>query len=94
MSLSIIIWFPTSEVVDYESRVKALLGVKHGSTKDQLDIPFSEIARRIGFGNYKKLRLLSATEDENYPELESPEDQEMQQEKKIEPKPKPKRRQL
>jgi len=76
--------FPTSEVVDYETRAKALLGTKHGSTKGQLGIPLNEIAKRMGFGNYKQLRLDSATEDEYYPELEPEEDQESAQEKKLE----------
>ena len=100
------ITFPTSEVVDYESRAKALLGTKHGSTKEQLGIPLHEIARRMGFGNYKRLRLQSATEDENYPELAPEEDQEAKQENTLEnpnkpnpnkpvaPKPKPTQRRV
>ena len=100
------ITFPTSEVVDYETRAKALLGTKHGSTKEQLGIPLDEIAKKMGFGNYKRLRLRSATEDDMYPELKPEEDQESVQEKRLEPKdnknkeqvpepkPKPKRREL
>ena len=88
------ITFPTSEVVDYESRAKALMGVKHGSTHDTLGMPFSTIAKKLGFSNYKRLRLVAATEDEEYPELISPDDQESVEEKKLEPPKKPKRREL
>ncbi|MGD9700590.1 hypothetical protein, partial [Acinetobacter sp.] len=61
--------FPTSEVIDSESRARAYLGVKHGSTYDVLGIPNQEIAKKLGFGNYRKMRLLHATEMEKYPEL-------------------------
>ena len=93
------ITFPKSEVIDYETRAKALLGTKHGSTKEQLGIPLQEIAKIMGFGNYKRLRLKSATEDDIYPELKMEEDQEANQEKKLEKKPndnkpKSKRREL
>lgn len=86
--------FPTSEIVEYESRAKALLGVKHGSTHDTLGMPHSVIAKKIGFSNYKRLRLIAATEDEIYPELIPTEDQESVEEKKLEPAKKPKRREL
>lgn len=61
--------FPISEVNDPETRARAFLGVKHGSVYDTLGIPNQEIARKLGLGNYKKLRLMQATEEENYPEL-------------------------
>lgn len=61
--------FPSSEVIDSESRARAFLGVKHGSTYDVLGIPNQEIAKKLGFGNYRKMRLLHATEMEKYPEL-------------------------
>lgn len=61
--------FPTSEVIDYEARAKGLLGTKHGPVAEQIGIPNSEVARRMGFGGYGRLRLQKATEDERYPEL-------------------------
>lgn len=61
--------FPTSEVIDSESRARAFLGVKHGSTYDVLGIPNQEIAKKLGFGNYRRMRLVHATEMEKYPEL-------------------------
>lgn len=61
--------FPTSEVVDAEAKARAYLGVKHGSTFDTLGIPNQEIAKKMGFGNYRKLRLAQATEKERFPEL-------------------------
>lgn len=66
--------FPVSEVNDAETRAKAYLGVKHGSLYDTLGIPNQEIAKKLGFGNYKRLRLKHATEDETYPELLPPVD--------------------
>lgn len=61
--------FPTSEVIDFESRARAFLGVKHGPIAETLGICNKEIARRMGLGNYGKMRLRKATEDEMYPEL-------------------------
>jgi hypothetical protein len=61
--------FPTSEVSDLEAKSRALLGVKHGSTNEVLGVPNQEIAKRMGFPNYRKLRLKHATEEERYPEL-------------------------
>ncbi len=61
--------YPTSELADAESRARAFLGVKHGSTYDTLGIPNAEIAKKMGFGNYKKLRLQQETEKSRYPEL-------------------------
>ena len=61
--------FPTSEVSDLEAKSRSLLGVKHGSTFEVLGIPNQEIAKRMGFGNYRKLRLQHATEMERFPEL-------------------------
>jgi hypothetical protein len=68
--------FPTSEVNDMEARARALLGVKHGSTYETLGIPNEEIAKRMGFGNYRRLRLRHATEEDKYPELYLSVDQE------------------
>lgn len=73
--------YPTSEIVDVESRARAYLGVKHGSTYDVLGIPNAEIAKKLGFGNYHKLRLKHATEQESYPPLMQNVDQESFQEK-------------
>jgi hypothetical protein len=61
--------FPTSEVSDTEGVARALLGVKHGSTFETLGIPNAEIARKMGFNNYRRLRLQQETEKANYPEL-------------------------
>ena len=65
------ITFPVSEVSDLESRVKALLGVKHGSLVDTLGIPYSVIAEQLGFTNYRSLRAKSSAEKKLYPELVS-----------------------
>lgn len=80
--------FPTSEIVDYESRAKAFMGVKHGNTYDTLGLPNSEIAKKLGFNNYKSLRLIKATEENKYPLLIAPLDDEAVQESIIEPSPK------
>ena len=63
------IGFPTSTTNDAEGTARAFLGVKHGSTYETLGIPNEEIAKKLGFGNYRKLRLQHATEMERYPEL-------------------------
>jgi len=60
---------PSSEISDFESRTKALLGVKHGPLSESLGIPNSMIARKIGVEGYARARLDKATEDEMYPEL-------------------------
>jgi len=61
--------FPISEISDMEGIAKGLLGVKHASLIDTLGIPRDEVARRLGFPGYAKMRLRHATEDELYPEL-------------------------
>ena len=61
--------YPVSEMLDLESRTKALLGVKHGPIAETVGIPNSEVARRIGIGGYGKARLRKATEDLTYPKL-------------------------
>jgi len=66
--------YPISEVIDAEARAKAYLGVKHGSVNDTLGIPNNEIAKKLGFGNYRRLRLLRETEKDRYPVLEPPVD--------------------
>lgn len=79
--------FPTSAISDPETVARAYLGVKHGSVASTLGIPMSLIAKRMGFGNYKRLRLTHAAEEEHYPELKPEVDQETEQEKQIgEPK--------
>jgi len=65
----IIISFPTSEMNDAEGVARAYLGVKHGSTNETLGIPNEVIAQKMGFANYRRLRLKHATEAENYPAL-------------------------
>ena len=72
--------FPTSEVVDYEGRARSFLGVKHGSTNSTLGLPNSHIAKKLGVSNYRKARLDKATEDDRFPELLTPEDDEASQE--------------
>ena len=57
-----------------------MLGVKHGNVMDNLGIPPSEVARRMGFGGYGRLRLKNATEEKRYPELILGVDQESLQE--------------
>ena len=46
-----------------------MLGVKHGSLADTLGLPNEEIARRIGIGNYRRMRQRRAEEDEMFPEV-------------------------
>lgn len=72
--------FPTSEVGDLQGRARALLGVKHGSLSESLGIPREEIAKKLGFGNYKKLRLRHSEENLKYPELLTTVEQESIQE--------------
>lgn len=80
--------YPTSETVDMESRVKALMGVKHGPLTEAMGLPVSEAAKRLGIGNYGRNRLRKATEDKKYPKPVYSVDAEAAQEKQIE-KPKP-----
>jgi hypothetical protein len=61
--------FPTSEMIDLESRAKALLGVKHGPLSESLGISNEEVARKLGFGGYGRQRLRKATENKKYPDL-------------------------
>jgi len=61
--------FPTSEVIDYESRAKGMLGVKHGPMSETVGIPMSVIAKKLGIGSYGQMRLRKAEEDDQYPEL-------------------------
>ena len=72
--------FPTSETGDMEGKAKALLGVKHGSLDGTLGIPKAEIARKLGLGSYRRLRLEHATEEMTYPPLLEYLDQESIQE--------------
>ncbi len=83
------ITYPVSEMIDAESRARAYLGVKHASTFDVMGIPNEEIAKRLGFGNYKNLRLKHEMEKKKYPELLPPVDPESIQEQKL-PDGKPK----
>ena len=61
--------FPTSEISDVESKAKAYLGVKHPSLVEVLGIPREDIARKLGFGSYKRKRLQYSTEEKTLPEL-------------------------
>ena len=73
--------FPTSEMIDFEGRAKGLLGVKHGPISETLGVSNEDIARRMGFGGYPRLRLRKATEDYYFPRLLYGADAEMMQEK-------------
>jgi hypothetical protein len=80
--------FPISENIDYEGRARGLMGVKHGPATDVLGVPYSEVARRMGFSNYGRMRLRHATEKETYPELIYAVDAEsLQETMEAEPKP-------
>lgn len=59
--------FPVSEIIDSEATARALLGVKHGSVAESLGIPKEDIAKRMGFGGYKKKRLRFSTEEKTLP---------------------------
>jgi hypothetical protein len=61
--------FPVSESIDIESRVKGYLGTKHGPLSQTVGVPLSEVASRIGFNGYGRMRLRHATEEEKYPKL-------------------------
>lgn len=63
--------FPISEISDVEGRSKAYLGVKHGPVTEQLGIPYSDVAKKLGFQSYHRKRLLTATEKKMYPELKT-----------------------
>jgi len=87
----LLITSPISEIGDIESKVKALFGVKHASLKDVAGLPIEELVKRLGFNNYRKLRLDAETEKLNYPELLSVMDAESFQEGQLETKPNPKK---
>jgi hypothetical protein len=77
--------FPVSAMADSEGMAKALLGVKHGNVNASLGIPNSEIARKLGMGgSYKRLRLQSSLEAEQYPELQVDADTDAGQEGNLE----------
>jgi hypothetical protein len=82
--------FPTSEMIDFEGRAKGLLGVKHGPISETLGVSNEDIARRMGFGGYQRLRLRKATEDYYLPKLLYGADAEQLQEKIEGEKPKSK----
>ncbi len=73
--------FPTTEVGDLQGKARALLGVKHGSLCETLGVPREEMAKKLGFGNYKRLRLRKSEEDLKYPSLLTNIDAEAIQEK-------------
>ncbi len=79
--------YPVSETIEYEGRARAFLGVKHGPIAETLGIPNEDVAKKLGAGNYKRLRLRKATEDKNYPDLVYNIDAESMQEK-VEGEPK------
>jgi len=61
--------FPTSEVQNVVEKANAYLGSKHAAVTDSLGIPYSTVAKRLGFSSYPYLRLKKASEDAKYPEL-------------------------
>lgn len=61
--------FPNSEMLDFESRAKGLLGTKHGPVSETLGVPGSEVASRMGFNGYARHRLQKETEDKKFPKL-------------------------
>jgi hypothetical protein len=61
--------FPTTEVSDPQARAKAFYGVKHGSLYDTAGIPNETLVQKMGFGNYRRLRLKHATEEKRYPKI-------------------------
>ena len=73
--------FPTSEVTDAEAKARAYLGVKHPSVIEVLGIPREDVAKKLGFGSYKKKRLLYSTEAETLPDLPTTAELETQQAK-------------
>jgi len=72
--------YPVSEMLDFESRAKGLLGVKHGPVAETVGVPNKEVAKRLGLGGYATLRRRKATEDKIYPELDYVVDAETTQE--------------
>ncbi len=72
--------WPQSAYVDAESNAKAVLGVKHGNMSANMGIPNSELAKKLGFTGYGRLRLRKASEDRKYPKLLIESDQETNQE--------------
>lgn len=83
----IYIEYPVSEVSNLTDKASAYLGVKHTSLAESLGIPKEEIAKKLGFGNYRKKRLQYATENENYPDLPTTIELETMQEKAGEANP-------
>jgi hypothetical protein len=73
--------FPMSEVNDAEARSRAFFGSKHASLHDTAGVPLSELVKKMGFGNFRKLRLQYETEKKKYPELPLAMDAESAQER-------------
>jgi len=61
--------FPVSETTDYEGRARAFLGVKHGPIAETLGVPNEDVCKKLGGGNYRRMRLRKATEDRMFPKL-------------------------
>lgn len=72
--------FPVSEVSELDKKARAMLGTKHAAITDALGIPHSAAAGRLGFGNYRQLRLEYETEKKIYPQLPLQLDPEAEQE--------------
>lgn len=61
--------FPQSEVSNVEGKAKAFLGVNHPSVAEVLGIPREEVAKKLGFNNYRALRQKTSAEEDFYPDL-------------------------
>lgn len=75
------ITFPTSEVDDAEARARAFFGSKHASLHDTAGVPLETLVKKMGLGNFRKMRLQYETEKKMYPELPLNMDAEGMQEK-------------
>jgi len=71
---------PVSRLEDIEATSTALLGSKHGSVVDTLNIPRKQVAKRLGFPDWESLVKEKAKEDERFPETLSTVNQEKAQE--------------
>ena len=61
--------YPISETIDFQDRVKGVMGSKHGPLTESVGLPPSKAANWLGFGSYGRNRLRKATEDAKYPDL-------------------------
>lgn len=81
--------FPVSEIADMEAQAKGYLGVKHGPLTEALGIGRQTVAKKLGITNYKQKILQAATEEENFPDLPTSYEMEVESERKEDPEKKP-----